>query len=228
MLKSSNLELQRMTQHVTPPQTRLMMPGNRYSQSPPTAEAAVNQKQKVVVNFGNIQSVRMPQEWRGYERCYMEMGPRIFLQLNAPDKPITLKLALRTSNISKESRFALSQLVCRKPARERAEILLPWEIRSVREVLANVGLNQFSTPGNYAFFLSHAATINVNNRTLLEIHGSFVNRNQTVISCYRGCFWDSDGMGNIQELFIESQPEEFGATKMILKQVLNSIIWKLR
>lgn len=218
-----------MSHQITPPQTQLMMPGNRFSPAPPTAASQlVKHKQKVISNFGNIQSVHIPHDWRGYERCYVEMGPRIFLQLNAPNKSISLKLALRTKSIGKESRFALSQLLCRKPALNRAEILLPWEIRSVREVLANVGLNQFSIPGNYAFFLSHAATIMINNRTALEIYGSFVNRDEKVLSTYRGCFWDSDGMGNIQEIFIEAPPEEFASTKLIFKEVLNSIVWKTR
>lgn len=220
-----------MSHQLTPPPVNILALNSAVVKSPPpprvSAVLAAN-KQRLIFNFGSIESVLLPQDWRGYERGYIEMGPRIFLQLTAPSQPITLKLAMRTRSISKESRISFADLLTRKSARTRAEILLPGEIRGIREVLSNVGLNQFITPGGYAFHLSHAATIMVNGRTILEVHGAYVNRDNRVLSCYRGCFWDSDGLGNIQELFIEAPPEEFPATKQTLKDILNSISWKNR
>ncbi len=202
-----------MRQHLTPPLAAHSMSPQMVdctvSPPPVAVKLAGAVEHRLLSNFGTIESVNLPENWRGFDRGYVELGSRVFLQLNSPVNPaISLKLAVRTRQISLRSASAFDQLIRRKTGWRRAEILLPCEIRSMLEVFSNVGLNQFVMPDQYAFRISHAAAVMVNGRTLLEVHGEFVNRDVKAISHYRGCFWDIDGLGTIQEAFVEGPLEE--------------------
>lgn len=171
------------------------------------------------VKLGSIASVRLPHGWRATQS---ESSCRL---RPAADPSVCVKFVVRSQMMDSAIAANFRQLLAAKPANTRAEVLLPSEIRAVSDMLGVAAINQHVLSQGYGFKLTHAATVCVNAKTMLEIRGTFVTSNGQIISDFQAYYFEVGKSGIVQEIILDGKFMQLARLNGDIKQLLNSISW---
>lgn len=186
-----------------------------------------------LTNQGSIRHMTIPSGWNESSNEQGSIGMRsmrTFSKAGEPDAQISV--FYRGLPVSDQTANAFHDLLQRKTAGQRHEVLTMSEIRGLSEAMgtSTVGDNQWTNPAKPgdrtapAFKMSNAYTMQVDGKTVMAVEGSFVDQSGKSINDFQGIFIDSDGTGKrIQEVFVQTPPGQMPRHSQSFKQVLNSI-----
>ena len=181
-------------------------------------------------NIGQIARLSVPDSWTREEVEFDGgIGTRRCIEFQG-DGNFRLSLFYRGLPIDADSANYLSNLLTRKPAVNGPAALTVDEIVALSLVfgLSTVGDNQYANPtppgdeGGRAFRIDRAETINLKQRTVLWVKGTFSSGTN-----YCGIFTQSHNDARvIEEVFLESgDSANFDDYEWRFIDVLNSIEW---
>lgn len=191
---------------------------------------------------GVIESITLPRGWLIADQS-SAIEPDCELDVCSPttDPWIQMGVYYRGEPISKEASDALEQLLRSKSGVHGAEVLLPKEIRSLQKVMGatTVGNNQFTNSiaagsrSSPNFHLRGAHTKKLNRKTVLVVHGDFINPLDPMrkpVNSFEGTFFcggidRQSGGGKIQEVFMQGPAARMYRYRKLLIETLDSIEW---
>ncbi|MBX9720636.1 MAG: hypothetical protein K2X81_04525 [Candidatus Obscuribacterales bacterium] len=184
----------------------------------------------MIINQGPLRSLEIPSDWQrddSYAR-----GPRIKFLSSKSDQTNFVVLYEDRSISHAAQDFFRSMLQRRSELNKKS--LTPTEIKEVREILGSTtaGDNQYSNPHIYpspkapAFNISSAQVLQINERSVMEIKGYFVDHANNPSNYTRALFAEGAN-GRILKLFLQTpSQDDFFLSNRIFAQISSSIQWQ--